>query len=102
MFSQTGNQLARAEQWQRRLSLEKNIYQALSTTNPIAVSSGRGNISGSEFTWQATPISAQLNSRSDIEGSGRFMIQMFRMDVEYRLSGKPQTFTFEQLGWDEQ
>lgn len=102
MFSQTGNQLARAEQWQRRLSLEKNIYQSLAITNPLHQSSGRGNISGTEFTWQASPISGQINSRSDIEGSGRFMVQMFQISVEYALNGKKQTLTFEQLGWHEQ
>ena len=102
MFSQSGNQLARAEQWQRRLSLEKNIFQSLSIIDPMRESSGHGNISGTDFTWQATPISAQLNSRSDVEGSGRFMIQMFQIEVDYKINGKQQSFTFEQLGWNEQ
>lgn len=101
MFNQTGNQLARAEQWQRRLSLEKNIYQSLAITNPLQHTDGRGSVSGTEFTWQATPISAQVNSRNELEDNGRFMLQMFQIDVSYVLDGKQQTLSFEQLGWDE-
>lgn len=101
MFSQTGNQLARAEQWQRRLSLEQNIYQSLSLTNPLDEKSGHGNISGIEFTWQASPISAQINVRDEITGNGRFMLQMFQIDITYTLDKKNQSLTFEQLGWNE-
>lgn len=101
MFNQTGNQLARAEQWQRRLSIEKNIYQSLSIINPLHQTSGRGTISEVEFTWEATPLSAQINSRSELEEGGRFMMQMFEIAITYTLDGKKQTLTFEQLGWNE-
>lgn len=102
MFNQTGNQLARGEQWQRRLSLEQNMYRSLSITNPMLESGGRGNISGTEFTWQASPISGLVPIRDEITGQGRFMLQMHQIDISYTLSGKKFTLTFEQLGWDEQ
>ena len=101
MFSHTGWQLVRTEQWQRRLSLEQNIYRSLSVINPLHENSGHGRISEVDFTWQANPISALVNSRSELEGDGRFMMQMFEIEVTYTLDNKKRTLTFEQLGWHE-
>lgn len=101
MFDQSGNQLARAERWQRKMSMEQNMLNQLSVINPMAQQFGRGEQGNTEYTWEATPISGPIPSRSEISGGGRFMLQMFRIDVSYRLGGKQQTLSFEQMGWNE-
>lgn len=101
IFDQSGNQLARAERWQRKMSVEKNILNQLSSINPMQQEAGRGNQGESQYAWEATAISGPIPSRSETSGNERYMLQMFRIDVSYRFGGKQQTFSFEQMGWNE-
>lgn len=99
MFQQAQNSNQRVEQIERQIFEQQTIYLALTTVNPAASSSGRGQLGELRYQWQAVPISAPIPIRSE-DGMNPVHGQMFRIEVSYQQGERRGRFQFEQLGWE--